>query len=221
MTKLEEYPQRVFYLINNPDNTKDNRSLWNKKVTHSDDGKTTTVEYTEIVAVKDNDDTNFSLITVKAMDIKKVSTVFESGGSKYSISRDNCRLMNWYDLDDDIVDIVNDYYALRNDLYERIIDYADAIARLDTCVGSMLPRVDENGLIKVTLSGLPVDTSNKYDYSDYDIDISSTESRDDYRVDIRGNDSTLSFTIKELQELIEKSKVLNKISDSVKKYIFN
>lgn len=223
MAKLESTPQRVFYLINNFNNVQGNRSLWDMNVTRSEDDRTITTEYTEIVATKKSDDIDFTSVTVRATNVKEVTVSNpELGTIDRNLSRNDLEPTYWDSIDDGIVDIINNYYDMNEsnmDLRERMINYADAISDFVEDNITISPEVDDKGIVSITMYGLPVDTTDVDESDEYDIVISSTPSLDDYEIDIRSDDSDMSFTIKELKKLIDKSVELDEILNYMKKYV--
>ena len=223
MAKLESTPQRVFYLINNFNNVQGNRSLWDMNVTRSEDDRTITTEYTEIVATKKSDDIDFTSVTVRATNVKEVTVSNpELGTIDRNLSRNDLEPTYWDSIDDGIVDIINNYYDMNEsnmDLRERMINYADAISDFVEDNITISPEVDDKGIVSITMYGLPVDTTDVDESNEYDITIRSTPSLDDYEIDIRSDDSDMSFTIKELKKLIDKSVELDEILNYMKKYV--
>lgn len=223
MASLESTPQRVFYLINNFNNVQDNRSLWDMKVTRSEDGRTLITEYTEIVATKDPDDMEFETVAVRVAKVKEVTVSNpDLGIIDRSFSRNELDPMEWNDIDGEIVGIVNNYYdsdESHRDLRERMVNYADAISEFVEENRDSDIKVDRNGLSEITIYGLPVDTIDSDECYGYDITIKSEPSLDDYEIEIRNEDSITSLTLKELNELIEKSHELDDILEYMGRYL--
>lgn len=216
-------PQRVFYLINNPRNIEGNRSLWDMKVTRSEDDSTLTTEYTEIIATKDSNDRDFTSVKVRATKVKEVTiTNQDSGTFDRDILHKELNPMSWDDIDDEIVGIVNNYYESdesKADLRERMINYADALSDFVSENPVTDIRIDENGIPEITIYGLPVDTIDSDECDCYDITVKSVPSLNDYEIEITSDCSTLSFTITELKKLMDKSLELDEILNYMRKYI--
>ena len=224
MAKLESTPQRVFFLINNFNNVEGNRSLWDMKVTRSDDNRTLTNKYTEIVATKDSNDREFTSVKVRATKVQEVTVTNQDTGTfDRNILHQELSPMSWDDIDEEIVGIVNNYYESRDDLKvdlrERMINYADALSDFVSENPSSDTRIDENGIPEITIYGLPVDTVDSDECDCFDINVKSVPSLNDYEIEITSDCSVLSFTITELKKLMDKSLELDEILNYMRKYI--
>ena len=220
MARLETTPQRVFYLINNFNNIQDNRSLWDMKVTRSDDDRTLTTEYTEIVATKDSNDREFESVKVRATKVKEITVTNQDNGTfDRDILRKELNPMSWDDIDEGIVGIINNYYESRDDLRERMINYADALSEFAAENSESDIRIDDNGIPEITIYGLPVDTNDSDECDCFDITVKSVPSLNDYEIVITSDRSVIAFTMTELKRLMDKSLEFDEILNYMRKYI--
>ena len=202
MAMLESTPYRVYYLINCPWNTYENRRLWDYK--RSKEGDLGVYTRIKAVMTKPND---FSSVIVKATGVSEVDCIIGENVTDYED-------MPWYDISEDFIRIINNYYDREDNKGKRDqqIRYADRIEKLLTEHDSFKLTLDSRGFPRVEIRGLPyLNSDNALDETRVIIELNDEGT--DYKYTIStGKDSIIKTTGYKLHNILG---LYNKLIDII------
>lgn len=209
MPMLAPDKYQTFYLINNGTCDLEGYDfLWDMSIT----GQGTSDQVNDYTSLKAFQEGNFERVYVRAGHV--TNRLYTSGKSVTDE-----RVMEWDDLDQDVVDIVNAYYEksdYERRVRERQITFAGKVRRLVEGGDLATLTFDERGFPEVEVRGLPylydmgrlTDFGFKASGGDYDYDVT---------VDF-GNGELVDFDRLEMRRLIDGSRRYGEITDMIYRF---